>query len=200
METTGSIRVTARGADTLPIDVLIEFQGDIKDLSDKNLQRLRSSILRHGFSAPIFVWESGGDYYILDGHQRLKALCSLRQEGYDIPLLPVDYIEAESETDAKEKLLHITSQYGEFNLRGLDLFLTDAGLSVHDLPDIRLTDTELSIHPDDEDTDEEPDYNDDEASYQEQYGVIVICNDEAEQETVYTRLLDEGYEVKVVKT
>lgn len=39
-----------------------------------------------------------------------------------------------------------------------------------------------------------------ESAYQEQYGVIVICADEDEQRTVYEKLLDEGYEVKVVAT
>jgi len=36
--------------------------------------------------------------------------------------------------------------------------------------------------------------------YQEQYGVIVICDDEAHQEQVYNALKDEGYDVRVVVT
>lgn len=35
-------------------------------------------------------------------------------------------------------------------------------------------------------------------TYKEQYAVIVICKDENEQETVYNRLKDEGYKLKVV--
>jgi predicted 3-demethylubiquinone-9 3-methyltransferase (glyoxalase superfamily) len=35
-------------------------------------------------------------------------------------------------------------------------------------------------------------------SYKEQYAVIVICKNEEEQETVYNRLLAEGYKLKVV--
>ena len=34
--------------------------------------------------------------------------------------------------------------------------------------------------------------------YKEQYAVIVICGDEAEQEAVYNRLAKEGYKLKVV--
>lgn len=37
-------------------------------------------------------------------------------------------------------------------------------------------------------------------NYKEQYGVIVICKDEAEQKEVYDRLHSEGYECKVVTT
>jgi hypothetical protein len=35
-------------------------------------------------------------------------------------------------------------------------------------------------------------------SYQEQYGVIVMCRNEQEQEAVFNRLTEEGYECKVV--
>lgn len=37
-------------------------------------------------------------------------------------------------------------------------------------------------------------------TYQEQYGVIVMCADEEEQETVYNSLRDMGYTCKVVAT
>lgn len=37
-------------------------------------------------------------------------------------------------------------------------------------------------------------------NYKEQYGVIVICKDESEQQEVYERLHSEGYECKVVTT
>lgn len=37
-------------------------------------------------------------------------------------------------------------------------------------------------------------------NYKEQYGVIVICKDEKEQEKVYNELNDKGYECKVVTT
>ena len=35
-------------------------------------------------------------------------------------------------------------------------------------------------------------------NYAEQYGVIVMCSDEAEQEQIYNHLTDEGYTCKVV--
>lgn len=39
-----------------------------------------------------------------------------------------------------------------------------------------------------------------EATYREQYGVIIICTDAAHQEEVYNDLKEAGYEVKVVVT
>jgi len=35
-------------------------------------------------------------------------------------------------------------------------------------------------------------------NYRQQYGVIVICMDEAEQEAVYERLRSEGFKCKIV--
>ena len=133
------IRVTCRGADSLPIDAIVEFQGALKTITQDNLDKLKRSILRHGFTAPFFVWASA-DNHLIDGHQRLKALLALRQEGYDMPLLPVVYIDADSEEHAKEKLLYISSQYGEFTSEGFAEFTENFDL---DMSDIRLTDGEF---------------------------------------------------------
>ena len=133
------IRVTCRGADSLPIDAIVEFQGALKTITQDNLDKLKRSILRHGFTAPFFVWQSA-DNHLLDGHQRLKALLALRQEGYDMPLLPVVYIDADSEEHAKEKLLYISSQYGDFTTEGFAEFTENFDL---DMSDIRLTDGEF---------------------------------------------------------
>lgn len=128
MDTGQTIRVTCRGADLLPIDALREFQGEIKKLSAKNAERLEKSILRYGFTAPIFVWQHDGENHILDGHQRLKVLLGMRRKGYDIPLLPVDYIQGDTIEEAKAKLVHILSQYGEIVLDGLYTFSAELRL------------------------------------------------------------------------
>ena len=135
------IEIKCKGADTLPIDRILEFQGGLKELSKENEKKLRNSILKFGFIAPLFLWDDHGEWRLLDGHQRLKTLLKMREEGYDIPLLPVDYIEADSEEDAKRKLLHITSQYGEFTLDGFENFT----FGLDGFEDIRLTNDEFEI-------------------------------------------------------
>ena len=35
-------------------------------------------------------------------------------------------------------------------------------------------------------------------SYKEQFAIVVICKDEKEQETIYNRLKEEGFILKVV--
>lgn len=140
------VRVTCRAAETLPIDRLMEFQGDLKKLSKRNLERLKSRIIEDGFNVPFFVWENKGDYMILDGHQRLKALVSLREDGYDMPLLPVAFIEAEDEADARKKLLAISSQYGEFDAEELSDWLEGLGADVAET--LRIVDGDVEIPTD----------------------------------------------------
>ena len=135
------IQIKCKAHQTLPIDLLLEFQGGLKRLSEKNREKLIGSICNRGFIAPIFVWDDKGDYRLLDGHQRLKTLLWMRQKGWNIPMLPVDVIEADDEQDAKRKLLAITSQYGEFDLTGYMEF-TDT-LELDDT--IRLTDGEFEL-------------------------------------------------------
>jgi hypothetical protein len=135
-----------------PIDRLLEFQGNLKRLSEKNREKLIGSICTKGFIAPLFVWDDAGDWKLLDGHQRLKTLIWMREHGWDIPLLPVDIIEAEDEQDAKRKLLAITSQYGEFDIDGYMEF-TD-GIEIDDT--IRLSDGEFKIITDAESESEYP--------------------------------------------
>jgi DNA modification methylase len=133
------ITVKCKSHTTLPIDRLVEFQGNLKKLSQKNREKLIGSICERGFIAPIFVWDDQGEYKLLDGHQRLKTLLWMREKGWDIPIIPVDIIEADSEEDAKKKLLAITSQYGEFDLEGFMDFSADIDID----ETIRLVDKEF---------------------------------------------------------
>jgi len=167
------IKVTCRAAETLPIDRIVEFQGKLKKISKKNFEKLKKSILKYGFSVPIFIWAEY-ENYILDGHQRLKALLKMREEGYDIPLLPVAYIEAETETEAREKLLQITSQYGEFDMGGLNEFLENLD-SDFDFDDIRLTDKKLDIEKEVEISESEYDVSEDNGTNTTDNNTEIVC-------------------------
>lgn len=137
------IKVTCKGADVLPIDALENFQGNLKKITKENLNKLKKRIIRDGINVPLFVWRVNDWCRILDGHQRLKALQALREEGYIIPLIPVAYIEAENEKDARQKLLGITSQFGEFEIEELNEWMKDFDDSIKDT--LRFIDTELKL-------------------------------------------------------
>ncbi len=100
---------------------LVELQGELKDLSKREYNKLKKSISEKGIFVPFFVWPSDDTLYILDGHQRNRVLT---KEGYT-GLVPCLYIDAVNELDAKEKLLLISSQYGKITQEGLDTFAFD---------------------------------------------------------------------------
>jgi len=199
------IIVTCTAADRLPIDTILEFQGDLKNLTKENREKLKKSILKNGFTAPIFIWQNAGDNYILDGHQRLATLLHMRQKGYDIPLLPVAYIEAENEKQAKEKLLVITSSYGEFDLEILDDWLSDIDDEIGEI--LRFVDGEIDIH--DEKEKEIITVNDDEIPEEveslTEFGDLwelgnhrLLCGDSTLQENIKTVLNGENPHIHIV--
>lgn len=140
------IKITCKGADLLPFDSLENFQGNLKKITKQNLEKLKKRIIRDGINVPLFVWRENDWCRILDGHQRLKALQSLREDGYIIPMIPVCYIEAEDEKDARQKLLGITSQFGEFEIEELGNWISELDDDLKNL--VRLSDTELKINID----------------------------------------------------
>jgi len=139
------IKVTCKAADFLPIDSILKFQGKLKKLSVKNRNKLKKSILKNGFCAPIFIWKNQSNNYILDGHQRLETLLFMREEGFEIPLLPVAFIEADDEKQAKEKLLVITSSYGEFNFDELNNWLENIDNEIKET--LRFTNKIIKLEP-----------------------------------------------------
>ena len=101
---------------TIPYSKLEDFQGDLKKIiTEKALNKLKKSILKHGIFVPKFVWKQDNKYFTLDGHQTKKALISLQVDGYEIPEIPIVEIKAKNRKDAAEKLLQINSRYAEIN-------------------------------------------------------------------------------------
>lgn len=133
-----AVRINLDTQTTLPLDWLEPLQGELKRISEKNKEKLKKSILKHGFSYPFFVWEDVKEnkIYILDGHQRRIVLMEMKNDGYSIPQLPVVFIQAYDINDAKNKLLSVASQFGEFTESGVANFLQDFDFDIEtfDIP------------------------------------------------------------------
>lgn len=136
------IKINCTGSDYLDIDMLQDFQKGLKTMTVENQKKLQSSIITNGIIAPFFIWDNNGEKKIMDGHQRLKTLSDMKENGFDIPNLPVVYIQAESEVDARAKLLYITSQYGDFDLNQLEIFCGEIEI---DTSEIRLMQNEIEL-------------------------------------------------------
>jgi hypothetical protein len=140
----GEIKIACKGATELPLDVIADFQGGLKKRTQNNKIKLATQIFKKGFSAPFFIWDYQGTYYALDGHARSEVLCEIREAGIPIPgMYPVAYIEAENEQDAREKLLGITSQYGEFVEEELYEWLWEIDKDIKE--SLRIVDVEIKL-------------------------------------------------------
>jgi DNA modification methylase len=132
-----TIKITCQAAATLPLEKLRPLQGGLKNLSEENAGKLRASILRHGVTFPFFVWrDRKGACWIIDAHQRDKVLQALSDEGYRVPAVPVAWIQARNETEAREKILLCNSRYGEMSPESLRQFIGESMLAGQSLEQV----------------------------------------------------------------
>jgi hypothetical protein len=143
------VRITCKVSDFLPLESIEEFQGNFKKRGKKELDQLITSILKFGFSFPFFIWEHEGHNWCLDGHGRILAVQQMKKAYYaldeagqlivkkgtapPIPYLPVVFIEAANEAEAKQKMLRLNSQYGIIDLEGFRDFIDGLDLEWGDL-------------------------------------------------------------------
>lgn len=138
------IRIACQAHSFVPLHALKIIQGDLKELTKENYEKLKAAILDDGFSFAIHCWKSpGGDACILDGTQRKRALDRMQKEGYIIPDLPVVWVEADSFKQAAIKLLHGASTYGIVVSEGLKQFMTDYNIEVTDMVTMEYRDIDL---------------------------------------------------------
>ena len=194
MKTGKTLRVTCKGAATAPLKDLHPLQGNLKKLPEKKYRKLRKTLLKHGFSFPFFVWRNKNKLWILDGHQRDKVLRRMQKSGYEIPSLPIDFIEAKDEKEAKEKILLVASQYGEMDADSLSQFFEDAHLDLEDLVetvDLPTIDIEKLLNEA-----EEKEKKDKSLAYQ--YQIIVDCENEEQQLKLLEKLEKEKYKCRAL--
>lgn len=128
------IEIKCKGADSKPYNELLPFQGNLKDLSDENYQKLKKEILELGFSEPVSVWLNDNKYHLLNGHQRHRVIKRMVEvEGYNCEPIPINIVEAKDVKEAKKKVLALTSQYGEITPDGLYEFMNESDISIEEI-------------------------------------------------------------------
>lgn len=128
-----SVKITCSGASTAEYTSIKPLQGSLKKLSNANYEKLKKEIVELGFSEPISVWKAPDALYALNGHQRLTTLGKMEKEGFYIPQVPINWIEANDTKEAKKKILALTSQYGEMTQDGLFEFMKAADLTLKEI-------------------------------------------------------------------
>lgn len=157
-------------------------------INDEAVAYVVESMNQTGNLDPIEVDENN---VILSGHTRLLALEQLGITETEC----VRYTGLTEEQKKKYRILaNKTGEVATWDEELLNMELGDLDFGDFDFG-FELSDggADKSKESDDEDDETTTHFN-----YSEQYGVIVMCADEAEQEQIYNRLTDEGFTCKVV--
>lgn len=115
------INILCAVPDSLTLGEMNGFQDGLKKRTEKDIKALEASIKADGLIMPFAIWKnSEGLNMLLDGHGRLAALTEIALQDHEVAEqpLPVIYISAESEEQARKSLLQITSSYGRITREG----------------------------------------------------------------------------------
>ena len=110
------VSVKCSAPDRLPLNALSQFNERLKTRTTSDVKALANDIAKNGFHCPFFVWKSGNENKILDGNGRYLALSYLQEQGYVLPCLPVVFVEADDERQARLKVLELNNINGQFSL------------------------------------------------------------------------------------
>jgi ParB-like chromosome segregation protein Spo0J len=165
-----------------------------RNVNQGDIGAIHESVDVNGFYGAIVAQRSTG--HVLAGNHRLKTA---QQAGAnEIPVIWVDVDDAE----ALRILLadNRTTRLGQDNTADLAELLTEILADAGTLAGTGYDEDALDELLRDLGDPVPPNLDPGDGRYREQYGVIVICGSEYEQEQVYTRLKGEGLDVKVVVT
>lgn len=167
----------------VPIEQVIPYVNNARKHGDTDTDAIVRSIEKFGFNDPIGVWKN----IIVEGHGRLIAAKRLGME--TVPVIRLDHL-----TD-EERKAYTLAHNKTAELSGWDFDVLASELQ-------ELSDFDMSEFGFDMGADSDGDGQEQESSfnYQEQYGVIVMCDSEQDQEEIYNNLTAEGYTCKVVAT
>jgi hypothetical protein len=100
---------------------------DLKIQAPEEAKKLESSLQSEGLASPFLVWESKNKkIFILDAHQRQKALLNLEAQGIQVPKkLPAAFIECKNLREAKKLVVIYHSQYSHFQEDILKAWLSE---------------------------------------------------------------------------
>ena len=193
-----NVEIRTRGATMLSVESLKHFQGNLKSLSETNYLKLRKEILELGFSEPLSGWKHEDNNYLLNGHQRVRTIRRMVEEGYNCPALPVNWVDAVDENEAKRKVLALTSQYGKMESQGLYEFLAESDITVDDIeesfhfPEIKIEAFREEYY------DPKPEAEDLEPPETQEFLVVCELRNEAEQAKVFEQLVEQGVKCKLM--
>jgi hypothetical protein len=104
------------------LDDMVPLQGMLKHRTQAHVDDLKASLELNGLLQPIILWESEGQYFIIDGHCRYTVM---KQMGLH-EQIPAVIIQAESADQARSFLLEMNVKYGRITPKSLSAFIKES--------------------------------------------------------------------------
>ena len=171
----------------LKVGDLIPYVNNSRTHSDEQVMQVASSIKEFGFTNPILIDDDGG---IIAGHGRLLAAKKLDID--EVPCIRLGYL---SEAQRKayviaDNKLALNSGWDndllKIELMQLDSIDFDLNLTGFDLSELANIFDPIT---------EEIELK--EQAYSETFNIIIECDDEQNQESIYNELQEKGYKCQV---
>ena len=177
---------------TIDFHELQSFQGGLKERTESDYEKAKTSILKYGWSFVLYYWNDGKKKWIIDGHNRVEVLSRLEAEGYLIPPIPAIEVFCKNRKEAKQKLLRLNSTYGRLSKESVLEFAEDIDLNFDEiaLPDTVIDFSESEETAETEGDDDIPDIDEKEKPNSERgcmYELgnsILMCGDSTSAEDV----------------
>jgi len=171
------------------IETLIPYARNAKKHPEAQLLKIAASIKEWGWTNPVLIDSSGG---IIAGHGRVAAAQKLGIK--EIPVMV-----AEGWSQAKIKAYCIADNKlaeSEWDEELLALELQELGEMDFDLELLGFDETELDLLLGDGEQNKQEAQK--EFNYEENYSIIITCKDDLNQTEIYDKLVEQGYDCKVL--
>lgn len=180
--------------ETLPVDLLIPYARNARTHSDAQVAQIAGSIREFGFTNPVLIDADGG---IIAGHGRVTAARKLGMQ--EVPCIRLGHL---NETQKRAYIIAdnklalnagwdeamLALELSALQIEDFDLSLT--GFSGAELNGV-LGDT--GLNEDQGVGDKDTAFN-----YEQKFSIIVMCESESHQASVYDKLVSDGYQCKVL--
>lgn len=188
------IRIVCKGEVMRSPEEITPYGPEARRHREEQVERLRESLRAYGFVRPLLI----------DGEDRLvcgrAVLLAARAEGMD--RVPCNVVKGLTDEQRRGYILadDRLAELSEWDREVLGAELADLAALGVDIGLIGFGAEDLEVPGLEDGEEEAPSQEEAHFRYQEQYGVIVLCTDEGQQQTVYEDLTAQGYACKVVAT
>lgn len=162
----------------IPISEIKLYPNNAKIHTAEQIEQIKKSIKEFGFNDPIGIWHGE----CVEGHGRIIAATELGLE--TVPVIRLDEL-----TDEQRRAYMLVHNKLTMNT---DFDVDLVNIEIGDILDIDMTQYGFSFESDEKETNELKEVN-----YNEKISVVIDCADEAEAETIYNKLIEEGYECRI---